>query len=141
MTQCNDQTDSKPASEQVVSEASESNREIIETLRDIEAFFRKEAAYECENMGAGGSAIALGRWKRYYMTIANVTQDLPELIAAQPNARRYKWLRNEETSTEPHLFPFWLEFMVKLTRETRMDSLIDEWMAKDAALRPTGEKT
>lgn len=60
---------------------SESDSELIETLRDIEAYFRKEAAYECENMGAGGSTIALGRWKRYYMALYNLIFDLPELIA------------------------------------------------------------
>lgn len=58
-----------------------SDTETLETLREIEAFFRKEAAYECENMGSGGSTIALGRWKRFYTTLANVIQDLPELIA------------------------------------------------------------
>lgn len=71
-----------PRVEPAATELSESNVETLDTLRDIEAFFRKEAAYECENMGAGGSTIALGRWKRYYMALANVIQDLPELIAS-----------------------------------------------------------
>jgi hypothetical protein len=61
--------------------------ETVETLVDIAAYFRKEAAYECENMGSGGSTIALGRWKRYYMAIENVVWDIqhPDAISSPPD--------------------------------------------------------
>jgi len=67
----------------VSEELSPSHKELIETLNDIEAFFRKEYAYEVENMGSGGSQIAAGRWKRYFMALYNLTHDLPELIRNQ----------------------------------------------------------
>lgn len=44
---------------------------------------------------------------------------------------RYQWLRSEEVSTDPRYYPFWEEFMTKLTRENRMDELIDKWMSMD----------
>lgn len=42
---------------------------LLINLDDAVAHFEKEAAYEVENMGAGGSQIALGKWRRYIAAI------------------------------------------------------------------------
>lgn len=56
-----------------------SRQETIDTLSEIAAYFRKDHAYEVENIGAGGSLIAAGRWKRYYRTIEYLADELLEL--------------------------------------------------------------
>lgn len=65
-----------PAEQAGDEELTSGAKETLEALDDAAAFFRKEAIYECENMGAGGSSIALGRWKRYYNAIENVAHDI-----------------------------------------------------------------
>lgn len=56
--------------------------------------------------------------------------------ALEKDAARYRWLRSEEVATEPHYYEFWKEFEAKLTREERLDRLIDQWRVRtiDAAL-------
>ena len=47
---------------------------------------------------------------------------------AERDAARYRWLRSEDTATNPLYYPFWQEFNVKLCREEQMDALIDSAM-------------
>lgn len=49
-------------------------------------------------------------------------------LALQTDAARYRWLRSEDTATNPLYYPFWQEFSAKLCREERMDELIDSAM-------------
>lgn len=44
------------------------------------------------------------------------------------DAARYRWLRSEDTATNPLYYPFWQEFQAKLCREQHMDALIDSAM-------------
>lgn len=74
------------ASEASALRPAEENAETIETLREIAAYFRKDATYERENLGSGGSLIALGRWTRYFNCIENVAHDLAT-VGNQPQAR------------------------------------------------------
>jgi hypothetical protein len=48
----------------------------------------------------------------------------------QVDADRYRFLRDEETNTDPFYYPFWQAFDPKLCRAEKMDALIDEWMVK-----------
>lgn len=58
------------------------------------------------------------------------TMQTPSLSASDEarNAARYRWLRSEDTATNPLYYPFWQEFDFKLCREDAMDALIDSAM-------------
>lgn len=78
----------KPDSADVV-DLTSGAQETLDALDEAAAFFRKEAAYECENMGSGGSTIALGRWKRFYHAIESIAHDIrhPDLARGTHNER------------------------------------------------------
>ncbi|HXE08325.1 MAG TPA: hypothetical protein VN612_10535 [Acidobacteriaceae bacterium] len=67
---------------------------LLADLDDSVAYFEKEALYETENMGAGGSQIALGRWRRFIAAIWEarcfVAKHGPNwrALAAEPAAER-----------------------------------------------------
>lgn len=52
------------------------------------------------------------------------------------DAARYRWLRSEDTATNPLYYPFWQEFNAKLCREDQMDALIDSAMSSRTVVPP-----
>lgn len=52
------------------------------------------------------------------------------------DALRYRWLRSEDTATNPLYYPFWQEFNVKLCRDKQMDALIDSAMTSRMVCPP-----
>lgn len=115
---CPDCAPSQPEEQGGQFQISESNKEVLDTINDIEAFFRKEYAYEVENIGAGGSQIAAGRWKRYYMALYNLAHDLPELIS---NSRSFDALTRQ------------MEEMRKALESVRRETFGSPWEAAQKA--------
>jgi hypothetical protein len=56
--------------------------------------------------------------------------------AVSADEARYRWLRSENTATNPLYYPFWQEFMAKLCREDQMDALIDSAMTSRLVAQP-----
>lgn len=69
--------------------------------------------------------------KRLAFVEAELTTLRARLAGCELNAARYEWLRSEDVATLPRYYPFWNEFLAKLTREDRMDSHIDKWMVME----------
>jgi hypothetical protein len=85
---------SQPAAERAPAAEQADVSKLLADLDESVAYFEKEAMYETDNMGAGGSQIALGRWRRFIAAIWEarcfVAKHGPNwrALASQPAAER-----------------------------------------------------
>jgi hypothetical protein len=102
--------------------------ETLNNLEDIRVFFEKEAAYERENMGAGGSQIALGRWVKYAKTLENLVHDLPEVRREKVALRNTHAALLSALRDTTHRIRYLLQFVEGMDEEATRNEL-KQWEA------------